>query len=153
MILPRAQHFRREPVSFNMTPMIDVVFMLIIFFMLVSTFASVENLEMDLPDPDHSQAAKVKLTDRVVVNCLSANPSNPAGGRVIYSVGPLRVGSLDELTAALAAAKAATPNLQVVLRADRRLPYSVVRQVMQTIARNRIEVMNIVAHVREGASS
>ncbi len=55
---PRA----RSPVSFNMTPMIDVVFMLIIFFMLVSNFASVENLELDLPDPDHSQAAKVKLT-------------------------------------------------------------------------------------------
>ncbi|MFQ5490236.1 MAG: ExbD/TolR family protein [Phycisphaerae bacterium] len=148
----RSQHVRRPPVGFNMTPMIDVVFMLIIFFMLVSTFASVENLEMDLPDPDHSQAAKVKLSDRVVVNCLLATPANPAG-RVIYSVGPLRVGSLDELTAALAAAKAATPNLQVVLRADRRLPYSAVRQVMQTIARNRIEVMNIVAHVREGAPS
>ena len=124
--------------------------MLIIFFMLVSTFASAENLELDLPDPDKSRAARVKLTDRVVINCLPANRMNPAGGRTVYSVGPLRVRTLGELSARLAAAKAATPNLQVVLRADRRLPYATVRQVMEVIARNRIEVMNIVAHAREG---
>ena len=140
---------RRPPVGFNMTPMIDVVFMLIIFFMLVSTFASVENVEMDLPDPYKSQAAKVKLTDRVVINCLPASPSSPGSGAV-YSIGPMRVGSLEVLSGRLAAAKAATPGLQVVLRADRRLPYSAVRNVMEVVARNRIEVMNIVAHAGEG---
>ena len=140
---------RHRPVGFNMTPMIDVVFMLIIFFMLVSTFASVENVEMDLPDPYKSQAAKVKLTDRVVINCLPASPSSPGSGAV-YSIGPMRVGSLEVLSGRLAAAKAATPGLQVVLRADRRLPYSSVRNVMEVVARNRIEVMNIVAHAGEG---
>ena len=140
----------RPSVSFNMTPMIDVVFMLIIFFMLVSNFASVENLELDLPDPDHSQAAKVKLTDRVVINCLLSAPWSPSTSGAVYSVGPMRVASLEELSDRLAAAKAATPGLQVVLRADRRLPYSAVRQVMELVARNQIEVMNVVAHAREG---
>ncbi len=143
---PRA----RSPVSFNMTPMIDVVFMLIIFFMLVSNFASVENLELDLPDPDHSQAAKVKLTDRVVINCLLAAPWSPSTSLAVYSIGPMRVASLNELSDRLAAAKAATPGLQVVLRADRRLPYTAVRQVMEVVARNGIEIMNLVAHAREG---
>jgi biopolymer transport protein ExbD len=133
-----------------MTPMIDVVFMLIIFFMLVSNFASVENLELDLPDPEHSQAARVKLTDRVVINCLLRDTWSSTGARAVYSIGPMRVGSLDELSDHLAAAKAATPGLQVVLRADRRLPYSAVRQVMEVVARNQIEVMNVVAHAREG---
>ncbi len=140
----------RSPVSFNMTPMIDVVFMLIIFFMLVSTFASVENLQMDLPDPDSSEAVTAKLTDRVVINCLPSNPASPASGRTIYSVGPLHVDSLDDLSNRLAAAKVATPNLQVVLRADKRLPYATVRKVMEVIARNKIQVMNIVAHVKGG---
>ena len=112
--------------------------------------SAAENLELDLPDPDKSLAARVKLTDRVVINCLPAHPLNPAGGRTIYSVGPLRVSSLQELSQRLAAAKLATPNLQVVLRADRRLPYATVREVMQIIAQNQIEVMNIVAHAREG---
>ena len=140
----------RPPVAFNMTPMIDVVFLLIVFFMLVSTFASAENVRMDLPQPDKSQAVNVKLSDRVVINCLLTRPSTPATSGVAYSVGPLRVASLEELSDRLAAAKAATPALQVVLRADRRLPYRAVRDVMQTIAANQIEVMNIVAHVGEG---
>ncbi len=68
----------RPPVAFNMTPMIDVVFLLIVFFMLVSTFASAENVRMDLPQPDKSQAVNVKLSDRVVINCLLTRPSTPA---------------------------------------------------------------------------
>jgi len=141
---------QRPPLAFNMTPMIDVVFLLIVFFMLVSTFASAEHVPMDLPQPDKSQAANVKLTDRVVINCVLTNPASPATSGVIYSVGPIRVASAEALAERLAAAKAATPSLQVVLRADRRLPYHAVRNVMQIIAANRIEIMNIVAHVGDG---
>ena len=105
---------------------------------------------MDLPHPDKSRAVNVKLTDRVVINCVLTDPASPATSPVAYSVGPLRVASLEELSDRLAAAKAATPSLQVVLRADRRLPYRAVGQVMKVIAANQIEVMNIVAHVGEG---
>jgi biopolymer transport protein ExbD len=147
---PRSKRRARLPLAFNMTPMIDVVFLLIVFFMLVSTFASAENVAMDLPQPDKSRAVNVKLTDRVVINCVLTNPASPATSGVVYSIGPLRVASLEGLSDRLAAAKAATPALQVVLRADRRLPYRAVREVMQTIAANQIEVMNIVAHVGEG---
>ncbi|HUU83055.1 MAG TPA: biopolymer transporter ExbD [Phycisphaerae bacterium] len=147
---PQARRRQRGAPGFNMTPMIDVVFLLIIFFMLVSQFASAENVPMDLPKPEQSQAVKTKLTDRVVVNCLLATPSAPDTSGVAYSVGPLRVASLDELSARLAAAKAANPRLQVVIRADRRLPYRAVHVVMEVVARHRIEVMNLVAHVGEG---
>jgi biopolymer transport protein ExbD len=130
--------------------MIDVVFLLIIFFMLVSQFASAENVPLDLPKPDMSQAVKAKLSDRVVINCLLATPSSPATSGAVYSLGPIRVGSLDALSARLAAAKAANPNLQVVIRADRRLPYRAVSEVMKAVAEHQIEIMNIVAHVGEG---
>ena len=140
---------RRSTVGFNMTPMIDVVFLLICFFMLVSQFASAEHVAMDLPQPDQSQAANVKLTDRVVINCMLTTPQAGAAGGMSCSIGPLRVASLTELSSRLAAARAANPNLQAVLRADRRLPYQSVRQVMEVIAENNIEVMYLVAHVGE----
>jgi len=140
----------RPAAGFNMTPMIDVVFLLICFFMLVSQFASAEHMAMDLPRPDNSQAVKVKLTDRVIVNCVLTTPASPATSGVYYSVGPLRVDSLEALSARLAAAKAATARLQVVLRADRRVPYRFVRGVMDVIAENRVELMHLVAHVGEG---
>ncbi len=144
------EHRRRQPVGFNMTPMIDVVFLLICFFMLVSQFASAEHVAMDLPLPDDSQAVKVKLSDRVVINCVLTSPHTPATSGVAYSIGPLRVVSLEDLSNRLAASKAANPNLQVVLRADRRLPYRAVRDVMDVIAENSIELMHLVAHVGEG---
>ena len=140
----------RRPIAFNMAPMIDIVFLLIIFFMLVSTFASAENVPMDLPKPVQSKAVNTKLTDRVIVNCVLTNPNSPETSGVIYSVGPSRVDSLERLSNRLAASKAATPNLQVVIRADKRLPFRAVSDVMQTVAQNNIEVMNLVAHVGEG---
>ena len=36
--------------SFNMTPIIDIVFLLIIFFMVVSQFIEAENFPVDVPD-------------------------------------------------------------------------------------------------------
>ena len=148
----RAKIRNRPAPGFNMTPMIDVVFLLIIFFMLVGRFISAENVPLQLPKPEKSQAVKTELTDRSVINCLLARPASPATSPVVYSVGPTRVASLDELSARLGAVKAANPNLQVVIRADRRLPYRAVHAVMEVVAEHRIQVMNLVAHVGERSS-
>ena len=133
-------------VAFNMTPMIDVVFLLIVFFVLVSAFASAENVPLHLPDPQHSRARNVELANRLVINCFPVDPAAPADG-VVYRLGPNRPQSLGEISDALLAAWETTPDLQVVIRADRRLPYADVREVMKLVADHGIENMNIVAHV------
>lgn len=136
-------------IAINMTPMIDVVFLLIVFFMLVSAFASAENVPMHLPDPQRSQARNVELADRLVINCIPADPAAPANG-VHYRLGPNRTQSLGEISDALLAARETSPELQVVVRADRRLPYADVREVMKLVADHGIANMNIVAHVGSG---
>ena len=137
---------RERAATFNVTSMIDIVFLLLIFFALVTRFASIENTPLDLPKPEHSLAQEVELKDRVVINCRWADPARPDAG-VIYSAGPLPPESLEGLSARLAATKRFEPNLKVVIRADRRLPFSAVRDVMQVVARNEIEMMNLVALV------
>ncbi|MCH7702302.1 MAG: biopolymer transporter ExbD [Planctomycetes bacterium] len=136
----------RHSIAFNMTPMIDVVFLLIVFFMLVSAFASAENVPMHLPDPQRSRARNVELANRLVINCFPIDPAAPASG-VQYRLGPNRPQSLGEISDALLAARGKTPDLQVVIRADRRLPYADVREVMKLVADHGIVNMNIVAHV------
>lgn len=42
---------RRKTQAVNLTPLIDVVFLLIVFFMLSTTFVVSESLELGLPDP------------------------------------------------------------------------------------------------------
>ncbi|WP_444678067.1 ExbD/TolR family protein [Halomonas sp. E19] len=41
---------RREPVEVNLTPLIDVVFLLLIFFMVSTTFETRQALELELPE-------------------------------------------------------------------------------------------------------
>lgn len=46
---------RRDPVEVNLTPLIDVVFLLLIFFMVSTTFESRQALELELPESDSGQ--------------------------------------------------------------------------------------------------
>ena len=136
--------------AFNATPMVDVFFLLTIFFMLVSRFSSAEQVPMELPKPADSQAEVARMPERVVINCRLGDPDDPAGPAVLYSIGPNRPESLGVLSDHLAAMKRAAPHLKVVVRADRRLRYADVRRVMRVIARNDVEMLNVAAHVGEG---
>ena len=138
-----------EGFGINLTPMVDVIFMLTIFFMLVSRFSSAEQLPMQLPEPHDSQAKVTKLPQRAVINCQLAPPADAAGRPVLYSIGPNQPESLSMISDRLAIMKRQSPELKVVIRADRRLRYADVRRVMHAIARNDIEILNVVAHVAE----
>jgi biopolymer transport protein ExbD len=128
------------PIQFNMTPMIDVTFLLIIFFMLASQFVSAEHADLKLPDPENSQAREVKVPQKVTINVQISPEGDP---RIL--VGPIPCANLDELFARLQRQKAESGDLQVVLRADRRVKYAFVRDVMRTVADSGIELMNLAA--------
>ena len=68
--------------GFNMTPIIDVVFLLIIFFMLVCQFIVAENYDVTVPDEitsAHDQKTEDKLTTVTVMR--------GDDGQVAYAVG------------------------------------------------------------------
>jgi biopolymer transport protein ExbD len=135
--------------SFNATPLVDVMFTLTIFFSLVGRFSAIERAPLELPNPPDSQAQITRMPDRVVVNCRLADPAQPDERGVLYSLGPNQPEPLGVISDRLAALKQTAPEVKVVVRADRRLDYADVRAVMQVVARNGIEVLNVVAHVAE----
>ena len=135
--------------AFNATPMVDVIFMLTIFFMLVTRFSSAEQVPMELPEPTDSQAQVTKIPERVLINCRLADVDDPLGRTVLYSVGPNRPEPLSVISDRLAAMKGRSAVLEAVVRADRRLHYSDVRAVMRVIAENGIKMLNVVARVAE----
>ncbi len=148
------RHARRHEktsgtLSFNATPMVDVIFMLTIFFMLVTRFSSAEQIPMELPEPNDSRATVPSFPERIVINCRLAGVTDPPDGAVLYSIGPNRPETLGAISDRLAAIKLASPNTKVIIRADRRLRYAEVRAVMRLIARHGIEMLNVVAHVAE----
>ena len=139
-------HRANGSAAFNMAPMIDVVFLLIIFFVLISTFASAERIPMELPHPDHSRAENIKLSDRVIINIRLANPRTPRSSPVLYSIGPNPPESVASISQRLMFHQRQVPDVKVIIRADRRVRFSAVREVMEVVAENNIEMMSIVAH-------
>ena len=124
--------------AFNATPMVDVIFMLTIFFMLVTRFSSAEQVPMELPEPTDSQAQVTKIPERVLINCRLADVDDPLGRTVLYSVGPNRPEPLSVISDRLAAMKGRSAVLEAVVRA-----------VMRVIAENGIKMLNVVARVAE----
>lgn len=146
----RYRHRRSRTSSmlgFSATPLIDLIFTLSIFYMLISRFSTDEQTPMELPQPQQSQAVVPKMPDRAVINCRPADGSDPAERSAAYSLGPNRPEPLAVISERLAAWKRETPELKVVIRADRRIPYSQVRSVMRMLTEKEVPVLNVAALV------
>ncbi|MBN1908322.1 MAG: biopolymer transporter ExbD [Pirellulales bacterium] len=128
-------HLARGAVGFNMTPMIDVVFLLIVFFLVSSHLARQETqLPLDLPTAQSGQRDMEEDTRRLVVNVL---PPSEGDRRIL--VGGRRV-SPGELTDAIryesrhAPAGQAERPLEVRIRCDRTVPYREVEPILLACA-------------------
>ena len=119
--------YRRGPLTFNMTPMIDVVFLLIIFF-LVSSHLVKQEAQMPLPLPTAASgpAAVDDQAPRLTVNLL-------ADGRILVAGAPATVDRLEPLLAA--ARRKSGDDLEVRIRADRAAPYQRVEPILLACAR------------------
>jgi len=139
-------------IGFNATPLFDMMFTLTIFFMLVCRLSSAEQVRMKLPQPTDSQAQIATLPERVIINCRLARPDSRNGDGVQlakYSLGPNAAQPLGVIAKRLARMKRLSPNLEAVIRADKRLHYSNVRAAMRVVADNGIKMLNVVARVGE----
>jgi biopolymer transport protein ExbD len=125
----------RAGLGFNMTPMIDVVFLLIIFFLLSSHLAQQEvQLELDLPRAASGQRPEEEEIRRVVINVL---PEQHAGKRIMVGGRLMRGEELAQLIdyESRRARGEARGRLEVRIRSDRKVPYRVVEPVMVACAR------------------
>ncbi len=57
-----------EEVNINLTPLIDVVFLLLIFFMVSTTFDTTSQLKIELPKASQNDAIKLKQPLYLVIN-------------------------------------------------------------------------------------
>lgn len=118
----------------NLTSLIDVTFLLIVFFVLVSRIVETENVNLNLPTPASPPTMLPGKEQQVIVNVLPAPDGLAAGYRVgdqTYSIEP---DGLRSLTKHIAALYAANPHLSVNLRADRGTQYAHVRPVVDAVA-------------------
>ena len=71
---------RKEPVGVNLTPLIDIVFLLLIFFMVSTSFTRETQLQIDLPEAD-GQA--VESDDEVMTLLVNRGGAYAINGRAL----------------------------------------------------------------------
>lgn len=135
----------RAPIGFIILPMIDVIFLLLLFFVMVTSFEAAARIRVELPNPDHSQARTLESSTEVVINCEYVPSSSTSTGDALYRLGADPPEDLATISERITALRTANAQLTVVVRADRRLPFAKVRQVMQLAADNGIETVGVSA--------
>ena len=113
-----------EDVGFQMAPLIDCVFQLMIFFMCASHLhLTLDAPPIEIPVAEHASIPE-ELQDRRYVT-IQFDGTIHLGGTIV---------NLGSLRQEIAKAQKQIPDLKIFLRADRRLAHKKVREVMQTIA-------------------
>jgi biopolymer transport protein ExbD len=111
--------------SLSLAPMIDVVFLLLIFFMVSTTFVVRPGLDLSLPQSDH----KVETApDRWVVSI------DPEGSIYLNRETISRDALLERLS---------EDPKPVSLRADRTVPHGLVVEVLNTVKEAGVESVNV----------
>ena len=110
----------------DLTPMIDVVFLLIVFFMTVATLLTAEKIEIEMPVADKSKVPE-DAGRREVISIL------PDGS--IFA-GIRRLSGPEELGPIIRNGIETVRGYKVNLRVDANTPHKHVREVMEVCAEN-----------------
>lgn len=128
---------RQQQMDINLTPLIDVVFLLLIFFMVSTTFEKETRIEVELPraegvtdtsEPDERLEILIDSTGRYYVNDQPVLDRYP-----------------ETLSGAVAAAVADRSDLPVMIKADAQAPYQSVITAMDVLTRLGLTRMSFVA--------
>lgn len=117
----RLRQRQPEQVDINMTALIDVVFLLLIFFMVSTTFDKFTELQITLPEADGEQVVQ---EPRMVELSISANGDYFLDGQQVLNGDPAT------LRRVLEALDAVEQDLPLVINADARTPHQAVITAM-----------------------
>lgn len=118
-----AKKMKRVGVKIDMTPMVDVAFLLLIFFMSTSQFDPPQKVQIKIPE-SHSNL-KVPESDVMVLSISKDN-------ELLYQIGknPQEMTDLASLEQLVTEQRRRNPRTRVAIRADKESEYGVMEDVM-----------------------
>lgn len=117
--------------SINITPMLDLAYVLLVIFILMTT-ASVQGLTMNLPKPSNKPSTEQHEVKIVQVQ--------EGGSLLLNGIGV----NLAELESQLNAARARDPKFSVMIKGDARAPYAGIVSVVDLVTRMEIQNVGLV---------
>jgi biopolymer transport protein ExbD len=128
---------KRVGIRVDMTPMVDVAFLLLIFFMVTTVFRRPLAMEMNLPEKD----AVVKIKESNVMTVYIQQD-----GSMVYDVGKrgLQPLSWDELRESLVLENDYNPELVILVKVDRKAKYNYMVNMLDTLDEARLGRFSII---------
>ncbi len=118
-----------EDPEFQIAPMIDILLVLLVFFMSISTTESLQlNQDISLPVAKDAKSVE-KNTSQVILNVMWVPLNNIGSLEVDEVVYP----APEQLTGMLQKALEANPQTRVLIRADKAVRYEYLRQIMKVV--------------------
>lgn len=147
-----------EPLEINMTPMIDVTFLLIVFFMIVVDLTQQDLVILELPKAEMAVPDKNPEKHRLTVN-ITWDPETRTS-EIIFK---RQTVTLDELKAKLYPYARAKVNpktkfseVPILIRCDKDAPFRKVQEVMQICGDKDIQIYKVMlaakTEAKEGAA-
>ena len=131
----------REELSINITPLIDVVFLLLIFFMLTTTFSRETRLLINLPEANadiaENQSPQIEIT-------VAREGGYTINGRALIN------SRLETLMRGLELESGGDLNVPIILIADAEATHQSVVTAMDAISQSGFIRMNIATQHSEG---
>lgn len=134
--MSRAQPRGFAQVEMMLTPLIDMAFLLIVFFVLVAHINVVDTVTMELPRLAASIAGRPGEEPRAVINAIADDAGELTTYRLAgrdFHATPEGRGALGEAISQLLREQPAT---ELALRADRRLPWRSVAPIFEAASRS-----------------
>ena len=148
---------KRMGVAIDMTPLVDVAFLLLTFFMLTTKFKPQEEVQVNLP----SSHARYKIPESDVMT-ITFSPE----GKIFLGVDsqqlraqlfgesnklkPSMAVTLEELPSIAQQAKGANPKLRAVIKGDKDSMYGPAEDVMNALGKANISRFELVTQLETG---
>lgn len=145
---------KRIGVAIDNTPLVDVGFLLLTFFMLTTQFRPPEEVQIILPS-SHS-AFKLPDSDVMTITISEDNriflgfDSQKMTGRLFGEENKLRAGievTKEELGDLLVKARIANPRLRTVVKGDQKAEYGLAEDIMNILQKTNITRFNLVTEL------
>jgi biopolymer transport protein ExbD len=141
---------RRIGIAIDMTPMVDVAFLLLIFFMCTTQFKPPEKDKIVLPESNSE--AKSPESDIITISVTSPKPEygNQSAVRVIYvqrgeevtrELLPETVKT--DMGLVLSNARAANPRARVIVKMDKEAQYGIMADMMSALQEAKAPRFNV----------
>jgi len=150
---------KRMGIKIDMTPMVDVAFLLLIFFMSTTQFKPPENVQINLPD-SHS-SLKLPESDVLIISVSKDNRINLSLGapRLDAQIGfmkPNEEGLLrsvdfvpEDLGEKIMQARLSNLKIRLIVKADKDAEYGYVEDVMGVLQKINMNRFNMVTELEK----